>query len=184
MIHLFKHTIILWSKNNEYQIDKGYFLDDVQKGNLYQVAGTTQSTTKQGKNGTAFFESIFRLGSESKIYKARTYKFLDALGTIGGVYELTFCVLSLIFSCISRKLYFYHMVNNLKIDESHHKIKLDKVVENLDNQNSQSANRVSQNSNHFHKSDRYNIVMKALNDAKRSFELKNRSKMQKINSLK
>ena len=76
------------------------------------------------------------------------------------------------------------MVNNLKIDESHHKIKLDKVVENLDNQNSQSANRVSQNSNHFHKSDRYNIVMKALNDAKRSFELKNRSKMQKINGLK
>ena len=171
-------------QKNEYEIDKGYILTDLEQGSLYKVTGSTKNTIKQFQNTEYFFSGTFRLSSESNIYKSRVSKFLDVLGIIGGVYELTFGVLSIIFSIFSRKLYFYHMVNSLKRVESWNKRRVYKVSELAENQDSQSVNRLQHNSQNFQINDKYASTLRAVNYARDLCEAKNKLKVEKLNALK
>ena len=186
MIHFDPSVLTMYDvliQKNQYEIDKGYIFSDYDKGNLYQVGGTTQSTV-QHQNYGIFFTCYFRLGSESKMYKSRVFKFLDALGTIGGVYELSFGILSIIFAIFNRKLYFYHMVNQLKGFESRHKRKLDEVTENTQNQNSQNVNRTQQHRQNIRGRGTYSSMVRSINNKRHNFNANNISKIRRIDIQK
>ena len=127
-------------QKNQYEIDNGYLLSDIKQGNLYQVGGTASSVIGDNYQNK-FFISNFKLSSGSKIYKSQVYQFFDALGTIGGVFELFFGILFFIFSFVSRNLYFFHMVNNLKQVENQDIKSRDREVEALENQNYHDENK-------------------------------------------
>ena len=128
-------------QKNEYELDKGYIQNDISKGNLYQVIGASHNVVRQTGDSGVFLSATLRLSSGSKVYTSRTYKIVDLLGTIGGVYEMAFGILSLIFSFISRKLYFYYMINSIQKVRIQPKNRLDRATENDNSHNNQRMNR-------------------------------------------
>ena len=56
------------------------------------------------------------LDSEVKDYKARVYGVIDALGTLGGIFEIVFWTIMLFYGSIRNNLYLFTVVNSLSQD--------------------------------------------------------------------
>ena len=179
----FYTTYDILIQKNEYEIDKGYVLEDISKGNLYQVAGSTHKIARSHNDHTFFYGTIM-ISPESKIYKSQTYKLLDAIGTIGGVYELAFGVLYFIYSFFSTKIYFYHMVSSLKRAEGGDGTTHKRETKYTENSNNQNTSRVQQSSQNVYRHNRYASMARVINDARQKFKLLQRQKMQKIKNGK
>ena len=108
---------MLW--NNTYEIDSGYFFSDVKKGNFYQISRQTSNSISRSNSSDRSLASIIAtLDLESKHYKSSVYHFAEAVGTIGGIYELLFEGILIIYFSIRKNLYFYSflsMLNKLSI---------------------------------------------------------------------
>ena len=57
------------------------------------------------------------LDSEIKNYKARVYGIIDAIGTLGGAFEIIFWIIMLFYGSIRKNLYLYSVVNSLSQDD-------------------------------------------------------------------
>ena len=172
-------------EKNKYEIDDGYVLSNFKDGNLYQVGKTSQSTVRRSqKQSNLFFQGFFLLSSESKIFTSRTYKFLDALGTIGGVYELLFSILYLVFGFVSRKLYFYYMVNRLKGFESRYKNEHQGAGQSRADRNSQNMNRSLRYAENVQNENVYSSIVRSINNIRHYSKTRNKLKNKKLNSQK
>ena len=56
------------------------------------------------------------LDSEIKDYKARAYGIIDAIGTLGGTFEIAFWTIMLLYGSIRNNLYLFTVVNSLSED--------------------------------------------------------------------
>ena len=60
------------------------------------------------------------LDSEVKVYQARIYGIIDAIGTLGGAFEIVFWVIMLFYGSIRKNLYLLSVMDVLsKSDENH-----------------------------------------------------------------
>ena len=170
-------------QKNEYEIDNGYILSNIKKGNLYQVGGTANNVIGENDNST-FFTSNFRLSSNSQIYKSQVYQFLDALGTIGGVFELSFGVLFLLYSIVSRKLYYFHMINGLKSVDSPDKAGNDNEMNIVDNQGHHEVDKsiIQQSPQNAHGNDKFAFasMMRDMNNQLNTLQKKQKRRVQKL----
>ena len=169
-------------QKNQYEVDNGYIVSNIKTGNLYQVAGTSSSVLDSDTE--RFFVSTLKLSSNSKIYKSQVYQFLDALGTIGGVFELCFGFLFLIYSFVSRKLYYFHMINGLKTVENQDKLSEDKEMRNMQYQRHDDADEPIEEHmpRRFDRGDRYAYasMVREMNNQIHTAQTKQRRKLQKI----
>ena len=170
-------------QKNQYEVDNGYIVSDIKEGNLYQVAGTASGNVGI-HDPERFFISTLKLSSNSKIYKSQVYQFLDALGTIGGVFELWFGFLFLIYSFLSRKLYYFHMINGLKTVESQDGMSHNKEMNNMRNQRHDGADEPigEHMPNRMERKDRYAYVsmMREINNQMNTAQTRQRRKFKKI----
>ena len=106
--------IICIFQNNTYEIDNGYFFSDVKKGNFYQISKQTSNSISLIDTSIRNLASISAtLDLESKHYKSSVYHFIEAIGTIGGIYELLFQAILVMYFSIRKNLYFYSFLAEL-----------------------------------------------------------------------
>ena len=64
-------------------------------------------------SSTDFFQLSILLDTEMKNYKARVYGIIDAIGTLGGVFEIISWIVLLLYGSIRQSLYLFSVVNSL-----------------------------------------------------------------------
>ena len=95
-------------------------MNDVKKGNFYQATRLTKNQISLPINITHNFATIIAtLSLESKHYKSSVYHFLEAIGTIGGIYELLFQGILIMYISIRKSLYFYSFLAELNKFAAH-----------------------------------------------------------------
>ena len=60
-----------------------------------------------------FFQLSILLDTEMKNYKARVYGIIDAIGTLGGAFEIISWIVLLLYGSIRQSLYLFSVVNSL-----------------------------------------------------------------------
>ena len=60
-----------------------------------------------------FLNFEVRLDAKLKHYKSITYGIIDAIGTLGGVFEILFWILMLFFGSIRENMYLFSVINTL-----------------------------------------------------------------------
>ena len=81
----------------------------MKKGNFYQISKQTSNSISllDTPNSRNFASISATLDLESKHYKSSVYHFIEAIGTIGGIYELLFQAILVMYFSIRKNLYFY-----------------------------------------------------------------------------
>ena len=111
---VFKYYDIFIEKNT-YKIDSGILSSDLKTGNLYRAARTSSNTADLiGTSLDPILMSI-RIGLESEVkhFQSKTYRLIDAIGTIGGIFEIMFWLAMLIYGCIRKNMAIYYIVNRI-----------------------------------------------------------------------
>ena len=103
--------------------------------NTYEIEGGIFSSSKTGKFYTVNRENILiselpntpqktflkfdvRLDAKVKHYNSMTYGIIEAIGTLGGVFEILFWILMLFYGSLSEKMYLLSVINTLTQDEA------------------------------------------------------------------
>ena len=75
---------------------------------------------------TALFEFQITLDSEEKHHSAKIYGVIDAIGTLGGVHEITLWCIILIYGSVRKNMYLFSIINSLiqseQFQDIHHEI--------------------------------------------------------------
>ena len=72
-------------------------------------------------NAIDFFHLTLMIDPEVKDYKSRVYGIVDAIGTLGGAYEIILWIVMLFFGSIRKNLYQFSIVNILIQNYDHQK---------------------------------------------------------------
>ena len=121
-------------ENNTYEVDDGYIFSNKKKGNFYEISDIRKdSVTKYSYDfDGAISVASLTLDTESKHYESKVNHFMDAIGTIGGIFEILLMMITLLYSKIRKNLYYQSIINELnrqkqkddqnsiKINESRH----------------------------------------------------------------
>ena len=92
----------------------------MKKGNFYQVTRQIKNLISRPTYIRYQFATIsVTLDLESKHYKSSVYHFLEAIGTIGGIYELLFQGILIMYISIRKSLYFYSFLAELNKFAAH-----------------------------------------------------------------
>ena len=98
---------------NTYEIESGIFSSE-KTGKFYTVS-REKIFAIEHKNTThkVLLNFDLRLDSKVKHYKSITYGIIDAIGTLGGVFEILFWVLMLLYGSIRENMYLFSVINTL-----------------------------------------------------------------------
>ena len=79
-------------EKNTYEIDQGFLFSSKINGNFYRAGKTNSHITELDENNSDYDFALIRimLDSEVKHYESRVYGVIDAIGTLGGIFEITF----------------------------------------------------------------------------------------------
>ena len=72
-------------------------------------------------NAIDFFHLTLMIDPEVKDHKSRVYGIVDAIGTLGGAYEIIFWIVMLFYGSIRKNLYQFSIVNSLIQNNDHQK---------------------------------------------------------------
>ena len=99
---------------NTYEIESGIFNSE-QSGKFYTVERENiHSTEHVLDTSTKVFVSLdIRLDTKVKHYKSITYGIIDAIGTLGGVFEILVWVLMIFYSSLREKMYLFFVINTI-----------------------------------------------------------------------
>ena len=102
-------------ENNTYEVDDGYIFSNKKKGNFYEISDIRKdSVSKYSYDfGGAISITSLTLDTESKHYESKVNHFMDAIGTIGGIFEILLMMISLVYSKIRKNLYYQSIINEL-----------------------------------------------------------------------
>ena len=105
----------IYIEKNTYEIDSGILSSDLKTGNLYRAGRTSLNTADfQGAYSDHILMNVkINLDSEVKHFQSKSYKFIDAVGTIGGIFEIMFWLTMLIYGCIRKNMAIYYIVNRI-----------------------------------------------------------------------
>ena len=98
---------------NTYEIESGLFSSE-KTGKFYTVS--RESTySSQIINITDKVILNFEVMLDAKVthYKSTTYGIIDAIGTLGGVFEILFWVLMLLYGSLRENMYLFSVINTL-----------------------------------------------------------------------
>ena len=105
----------IFIEKNTYEIDSGILSSDLKTGNLYRAGRTSLNTADlQGAYSDHILMNVkINLDSEVKHFQSKSYRFIDAVGTIGGIFEIMFWLTMLIYGCIRKNMAIYYIVNRI-----------------------------------------------------------------------
>ena len=92
---------------------------------------STKSFSHQGT--TDFLQFIITLDAEVKDYKSRVYGFIDAIGTLGGAFEIISWIVLLLYGSIRKNLYYFSTLNSLTNENPHKNDESEIDEQHLDN---------------------------------------------------
>ena len=98
---------------NTYEIESGIFSSE-KTGKFYTVSKEKTFVSEQeNANNKVFLNFDVRLDSKVKHYKSIAYGIIDAIGTLGGVFEILYWILMLFFGSIRENMYLFSVINTL-----------------------------------------------------------------------
>ena len=98
---------------NTYEMEGGMFSSD-KTGEFYTVTRDNTHTRKLSDTRDKVYLSFeARLEGQMKHYKSSTYGIIDVIGTLGGVFEIIFWLLMLLYGSIQKNVYLFSVINSL-----------------------------------------------------------------------
>ena len=98
---------------NTYEIESGIFSSE-KTGKFYTVSREkTYGAESFDTNYKKLLNFELRLDSKVRHYKSITYGIIDAIGTLGGVFEILLWVLMLFYGSIRENMYLFSVINTL-----------------------------------------------------------------------
>ena len=101
-------------KKNTYEIESGLFSPQ-KTGNFYQISKDVTHTSKNNieSQDTLLANLQVQLDPQVTHYKSTTYGIIDAIGTLGGTFEILFWLLMLLYSSTRDNVYLFSVINSL-----------------------------------------------------------------------
>ena len=121
----------IFIEKNTYELDEGQLFSSKKEGNFYRIGKSNTHITERytyTNNVTDIATIRFMLDSEVKHFEGRVYGIIDAIGTIGGVFETTFWFMMLTYGYIRKNVLLYYMVNSLNYTKSDNTDEIPKVT--------------------------------------------------------
>ena len=98
---------------NTYEMEGGILNSD-KTGKFYAVTRENTHTRKlSNTTNKVFFYFVARLEGQVKHYKSIAYGVIDVIGTLGGVFEILFWSLMLLYGSIQKNVYLFSVINSL-----------------------------------------------------------------------
>ena len=98
---------------NTYEIESGIFSSE-KTGKFYTVnRERTFDTSYPNTTNKILMQYELMLDSKVKHYKSITYGIIDAIGTLGGVFEILLWVLMLFYGSIRENMYLFSVISTL-----------------------------------------------------------------------
>ena len=97
---------------NTYEIESGIF-NSKKTGQFFTITKENIHTSELKSSNKSLLNFDIRLDSEAKHYVSSTYGIIDAIGTLGGVFEILYWFMMLFYSSLRENMYSFSVINSL-----------------------------------------------------------------------